>query len=192
LLKAYLKLVLILAMALLALSCASQKGSRPAASSELQPEDWRYEKDAIRLVFKADPKLNFREGVPHTLHLCIYQLRDPNAFNQLAADQEGLYLLLGCRTFDASVTSFKGESIQPGQDLTMTLDRAEGSKYVGIAAGYYQIERERTIRLVEIPIEIRSKGFFGWTKYAVPGVLNLDVGLGAQQIEKVEAIHDQK
>ena len=190
--KTYLKLVLILAMALLVLSCASQKESRSAATSELQPEDWRYEKDAIRLVFKADPKLNFREGVPHTLHLCIYQLRDPNAFNQLASDQEGLYLLLGCSTFDASVTSFKGESIQPGQDLTMTLDRAEGSKYVGIAAGYYQIERERTIRLVDIPIEIRSKGFLGWTKYAVPGVLKLDVTLGAQQIEKVEAVHDQK
>jgi type VI secretion system VasD/TssJ family lipoprotein len=191
-LKTYLKLVLILGMGLLVLSCASQKESRQPAASDLQPEEWGYEKDAVRLVFKADPKLNFREGVPHTLHLCIYQLRDPNAFNQLAADQEGLYLLLGCSTFDASVTSFKGESIQPGQVLTMTLDRAEGSKYVGIAAGYYQIERERIIRLVGIPIEIRSKGLLGWTKYAVPGVLNEEITLGAQQIEKVEAIHDQK
>ena len=190
--KTYLKLVLILGMVLLVLSCASKKDSRSTASSDLQPAEWRYEKDAIRLVFKADPKLNFRDGVPHTLHLCIYQLRDPNAFNQLAADQEGLYLLLGCSTFDASVTSFKGESIQPGQDLTMTLDRAEGSKYVGIAAGYYQIERERIIRFVEIPIEVKSKGLLGWTKYAVPGVLNLDITLGPQQIEKVEAIHDQK
>ena len=189
--KTFFKLLVILQMVLLLLSCAPRKDSRQTSAPGLQPQ-WHYEKDAIRLIFKADPKLNYHDGLPHTLHLCVYQLRDPNAFNQLAGDQEGLYLLLGCSTFDASVTGFKGLSIQPGQDLTITLDRAEGSKYVGIAAGYYQIERERMIRFMEIPIEVRRKGLLRLSKYAVPGVLNAEIALGPQQIETVEDIHDQE
>lgn len=188
----FFKVVVIFGTTLLVISCASTKDSGQPARPDLEPAQWRYEKDAVRLVFKADPKLNSRDGLPHTLHLCIYQLRDPNTFNQLAADRDGLYLLLGCSTFDASVTSFKGESIQPGQMLTFTLDRAEGSKYVGIAAGYYTVERERVVRFVEIPVEVRRKGTLGRTKYAVPGVLTLEIVLGPHQIEKVEAVHDRK
>jgi predicted component of type VI protein secretion system len=191
-LKTFFRLAVILGTVLPVLSCAPKPAHGPKAGSDLEPAQWRYEKDAIRLVFKADPKLNSHRGIPHPLHLCIYQLRDPNMFNQLAAYQDGLYLLLSCGTFDASVTGFRSESIQIGQVLTMTMDRAEGTRYVGIAAGYYQIERERIIRFMEIPVEVRSKGSLRRTKYAVPGVLNVEILLGPQQIEKIEAIHDRK
>jgi hypothetical protein len=53
-----------------------------------------------------------------------------------------------------------------------------------VAAGYYKLERDRIIRLESIPVLIKRKLFF--TKYAVPGNLNLEVSLGAHQIEKVE------
>jgi type VI secretion system VasD/TssJ family lipoprotein len=152
----------------------------------MEPEVWPYEENAIQLILRADPQLHLHNGVPHTLHLCVYQLRDPNAFNQLTEDKEGLYVLLDCRTFDASVTGFKPLIVQPGQMLSPTMNRAEGTRYLGIAAGYYNVERERIIYTTRMPVEIKRKPPLYIKKYAVPDVLKLDITLGPQQIEKVE------
>jgi len=122
------------------------------------------------------------------LSVCVYQMKDPNAFNQLGSDRNGLYVLLGCETFDPSVTSFRRITVQPKQELSITLDRAQASRYVGIAAGYYAVEREKIIRLVEIPIQVKTSGFLGRTQYAIPAPLNLNVVLGPQAIQRVEAI----
>jgi predicted component of type VI protein secretion system len=69
------------------------------AAKQLPPPQWTYEKDAIRMHIKADDKLNLDEGEAHTLLLCAYQLSDPNTFNQLSNDQDGLYKLLECSLF---------------------------------------------------------------------------------------------
>jgi type VI secretion system VasD/TssJ family lipoprotein len=157
-------------------ACASQPVSPPS--------EWRYEKVAIHLNLKADPQLNLYEGNPHTLLLCIYQLRDPNAFNQLTEDEDGLYKLLECSRFDSSVANSKRLIVHPGQDLTTDLDRAEGAKYVAIVAGYYLIQKEGMIRLYDIPWYVEKKGFIMQTKVAKPAALSIDLVLGSQQIHK--------
>jgi type VI secretion system VasD/TssJ family lipoprotein len=169
------------------LACSSVKTTPPITQAPSLHVDWAYEKDAIRLVFKGDRSLNFYKGVQHALSLCIYQLKDPNAFNQLAGDPNGISVLLGCETFDPAVTSFRRVTVQPGQDLSVSLDRAQGTRYVGLAAGFYRMERERVARLMEIPVEIRTTGWVLRDKFAVAGPLNLEVTLGPEQIDKVEA-----
>jgi type VI secretion system VasD/TssJ family lipoprotein len=186
-LKTWLKLLLVLVVVVFIFSCGSKKGSTQKSTSEIEPDEWNYQRDAIRLVLTADPQLNAHDGLPHTLHLCLYQLKDPNAFNQFSGDEDGLYLLLGCSVFDQSVTSFQRLTIQPGQQLTQSFDRAEGSRYVGIAAGYYIIEKERITRFLKIPVKIKRRGLL-FKKYGVPGELDLEITLGSQQIEKVETI----
>jgi type VI secretion system VasD/TssJ family lipoprotein len=186
-LKTWLKLVLVLVVVVFIFSCGSKKGSTQKSTSEIEPDEWNYQRDAIRLVLTADPQLNAHDGLPHTLHLCLYQLKDPNAFNQFSGDEDGLYLLLGCSVFDQTVTSFQRLTIQPGQQLTQSFDRAEGSRYVGIAAGYYIIEKERMTRFLKIPVKIKRRGVL-FRKYGVPGELDLEITLGPQQIEKIEAI----
>ena len=185
--KTWLKLVLVLVIVLFLFSCGSKKGSTKKSGTELEPEKWSYQEDAIRLVMNADPQLNAHDGLPHTLHLCLYQLQDPNAFNQLSADEDGLYLLLDCGVFDPTVTSFQRLTVQPGQQLSQSFDRAEGSRYVGIAAGYYIIEKERMTRFLKIPVKIKRRGVL-LRKYGVPGELDLEITLGPQQIEKIETI----
>ena len=165
-------------------SCSSGNESTKESKPELEPT-WSYGEDAIRLLLKSDPALNSYDGLPHTLHFCFYQLRDPNAFNQLSGDEVGLSLLLECGTFDPSVTGFKRITVQPGQDLTLTMDRAEGSRYVGLAVGYYTLEKERIVRLEKIPIQVKRKFPMVHQKYALPGILKLEVQLGSKQIEKV-------
>jgi len=136
--------------------------------------EYRYEKDAVRLHLKSDPQLNLYRGGPHTLVLCVYYLRDPNAFNQTLDEKDGLSKLLECTRLDPSVVSTKRVIVQPGQDFTEVLDRTEGARYVGVTAGYYFLERERAARLFSVPLA----GFSNQ-----PSVLNIDLYLGPQGIQ---------
>jgi len=170
------RLLSILCMcALLMTACASQPLPQP---------EWTYEKDAIQVHLKADPKLNFDDGVPHTLVLCIYQLRDPNAFNQLSEDTDGIYKLLECSLFDGSVATAKRLIVHPGQDMNVTLDRADGAKYLAVAAGYYTLQKNRMIRLYEIPVVVETMGLIKRTKLSKPGRLVIELQLGPSQINK--------
>lgn len=162
---------------MLMVSCASQPVSPPS--------EWRYEKEAVHVHLKADPQLNLYQGNPHTLLLCIYQLADPNAFNQLSQDENGLYKLLECANFDSSVANSKRLIVHPGQEMTTKLDRAEGAKYVAVVAGYYTVERKGMVRLYDIPWYVEKSGFLGQNKVAKPGPLEIDLKLGSQQIQAV-------
>jgi len=146
-----------------------------------QEAQWGYEKDAIRLRVKSDPQLNLYQRSPHTLVLCVYQLKDPNAFNQQLEEKEGLWKLLECGRFDPSVTHSKRVVIQPGQEVTELLDRPEGARYVGLVAGYYALQKERVVRLFPIPVVSEKKGNMIFLK---PGMLNIDLYMGPQEIQE--------
>jgi type VI secretion system VasD/TssJ family lipoprotein len=160
-------------MVLVLVACASQPPPLP---------DWSYAKDAIRVAMQADAKLNLDEGVPHTLLVCLYQLKEPNAFNQLAGDTDGIYKLLECSLFDPSVATAKRFIVQPGQDIDVTLDRAADARYVTVVAGYYTLEKDRMIRLYDIPVVVENKGLIRTTKLSKPGMLKIDIRLGPSQI----------
>jgi len=165
----------VLIVALVLCSCAS----KPAV---VMPPDWKYEKEAIRIHLKGDPQLNLYQGKNHTLVLCVYHLRDPNAFHQLADEKDGISKLLECGRFDPAVTYTKRLVVQPGQEVRESLDRTEGAKYVGIAAGYYLLQKERATRVFEIPVVEEKKSGAMLSK---PAVLNIDLYLGSQGIQQV-------
>lgn len=156
------------------------------AAKVLPPPQWSYEKDAIKLGIIADPLLNLDDGKAHTLHVCVYQLKDPNGFNQLANDPDGLYKLLDCGVFDQSVAASKRLIVNPGEKTTLVLDRAENAKYLAIVAGYYGLLKDRITRLVEIPVIISEEGVFAKKRKNIPGRLDVSVFLGPQQIDKIE------
>jgi type VI secretion system VasD/TssJ family lipoprotein len=141
------------------------------------PPRWEYEQDAITISLEADNQLNFRDGISHTLSVCIYQLKDPNTFHQLSDDTDGIYQLLDCSIFDASVAVTKRLIVNPNQALSVSLDRAEGAKYVAVVAGYYTIEKDKILRFYKIPV--KKKGLGG--KY-VPKKLDVRLVLGPKQI----------
>jgi type VI secretion system VasD/TssJ family lipoprotein len=165
----------LLILALLLGACAAQP---------LPPPEWGYEKDAIKIHLKADDKLNLDDGAPHTLVLCTYQLKDPNTFNQLSEDADGIYKLLECGLFDGSVATARRLIVRPGQDLSVNLDRAADAQFVALVAGYYQLQKERMIRLYDIPVVLDQSGLVRRTTIARPGPLTIDLTLGPLQIEK--------
>lgn len=160
-------------------SCASSQEVRP-------PVEWGFEREAIGLSLTGDPRLNLYQKSPHALVACIYQLRDPNAFNQLRNEPDGPERLLECSRFDQAVATARRVVIQPGQLLNDVLDRAEGARYIGFAAGYYLLDKERSVRLYPIPTREETKGFVNRTKLVKPGRVDIRLHLGPQEIQDVK------
>lgn len=169
--RKYIKIVSSLLFIFLTCSCAF----RPVNS---EPK-WRAEKNGIQLYLTADPQLHLYEGSPHTLYICIYQLTGPNAFNERIRNKEGLAELLECRLFDASVARSHSLTLYPGEERTEQLDRAEGTKYVGLVAGYYSLKKENMTRLLPVPV-VQS----GWIiRELIAGRLNENIYFGPEEIK---------
>ena len=156
------------------------------------PVEWKLEKEGIVLNLKADAGLNESEGKAHALYLVVYQLSSPNTFNQHRQNKEGLVGLLESRVFDPSVTSVKSLVIYPESDTTHRIDRAEGTMYLGIVAGYSTMDEKGITRLFEIPVTMKGKKWFINPGIPVPGKLEIDLRLGARQIENLPEHDDKK
>jgi type VI secretion system VasD/TssJ family lipoprotein len=155
------------------------------AAKQLPPPQWTYAEEAIHLNIRADKQLNLDEGASHTLVLCVYQLSDPNAFNQLSSDQAGLYTLLECSLFGGGAVAANRLILQPGETLRMKLDRAEGARYVAVVAGYAILEKHRMVKMVDIPEYIEKKGLIKRSKTRKPAVFRVDLVLGPRQITTI-------
>ena len=142
--------------------------------AKLESSKVTYKKQDLSLLIKADQKLNRFQNNAHTLFLCIYQLKDPNAFNQLAEDRDGISKLLECVRFDGSVANAKRTVVQPGQSMKDTRDRAEGVRFIGVAAGYFGSGKQKVTELA--PLSVINGDYSGNT---------IDVDLGPYEIERV-------
>ena len=157
------------------------------AAKEVPPPQWTYERDAIQMHVTTDPKLNFEDGDAHTLLLCTYQLSDPNTFNQLASEQDGIYKLLECNLFSAGAAVSKRTFLQPDQTIQLSLDRAEGARWVAVVAGYAVLNKDRISKMVEIPEVVEETGSFRKTRTRKPARLDIDLVMGPQEIVRMDA-----
>lgn len=106
----------------------------------------------LTVTISADQTLNSTQGTPHALQLCIYQLKEPNGFNQLAGQKEGVQNLLDCTPFDASVAVARRLVVQPGDRLHETGALALGARFVGISAGYFAPGSGKRLFLSPLPL----------------------------------------
>lgn len=145
-------------------SCAGAPKPDPAADPSIS---WGFGDKAVKISYQADQNLNQYDGKPHTLLVCVYQMNDPNIFNGLIKSTDGLQKLLQCSRFDPTVVRFRQVIVQPGDAKQVDLDRAEGAKWVGVVAGYYNLNSDMVTQLFEIPVvEVRKMLVF---KEPVPG-----------------------
>lgn len=168
------KLLLLFFIATLVAGCAA-KPPIPAA--------FEYGEKAVSLHLKADEQLNLFQGLSHTLLACVYQMEDPNMFRQLSDKREGLYELLRCEKFDPGVTYSQKIILQPGKDEKLTFDRAKGTRYVAVVAGYYTMDGTKMVRTFEIPITLEKESFFSRQKVERIGELAVTLEFGPQEIK---------
>ncbi|MBJ6750692.1 type VI secretion lipoprotein TssJ [Geomonas anaerohicana] len=126
----------------------------------------------IRLKVQADPQLNRYDRNSHALLLCLYQLKEPDGFRQLAQNREGVPKLLECGRFDPSVVNAQLLVVQPGQELSQSCDKGTDARYLGLATGYYSFGKRKVTELLAMPSGTADNG--------PEGLLHLD--LGAQEI----------
>jgi predicted component of type VI protein secretion system len=87
--------------------------------------------------------------------------------------------LLDCNRFDPSVSYARRLVVQPNQEMTESVDRAEGAKFVGVVAGYYTLQKAESIRSYAIPVKEHTEHA---TLVQTPAKLHIDLYLGPHGI----------
>jgi len=155
-----------------------------SCSHALKKTGWDFEKSAVRLHIKADNKLNLFNNKAHTLYVCFYQMQEITAFDKLSAEPSGIRQMLECRLFDDSMVSAHSKVIHPGEDIVLTLDRAENARHFGIVAGYSEeLNSERVVRRHRFQVKLKEEGIFQRVVKCEPCDISLEVALGPGQIE---------
>jgi hypothetical protein len=97
-------------------------------------------------------------------------------------EKGGLEKLCECTKFHPSVTNAKRFIIHPNKEYTEVLDRPANAKYVGVVAGYFQLQKENVTRQYSHPV-IEEKTWRTITQK--PGILNINLYLGPQQVNDI-------
>lgn len=162
--------------------CAGEPDPRPIIVAEAKPAlspqtiDWAYKPAAIPLHVRASPDLNLYQGKPHVLKICVYQLSETRKFDDLRQSDAGVRKLMRCEADDPSISLAQSYFIQPAMDKTIPMDRAQGAKYVGIVAGYFNMTPEQVTDIVPYPVKVNtpfSPIFFWRSDTYEPGKLTL-------------------
>ncbi len=151
----------------------------PPSPAAPPPSD--YEAKGIEIRYRADPHLNLYGDQSHTLALVVYQLSSPNMYTQLLRDEEGVRKLLQAKPFDPGVLYVNRYMIQPGEENSFFMDRAENARWIGLVAGYFELAVPRTTRLIKIPL-LPQPGES--SQISRPGALVLNLILGPQGIHR--------
>jgi type VI secretion system VasD/TssJ family lipoprotein len=157
-----------------------QSKSREEALRELT---WNYEQQGIQLNITADPMLNETGGQAHNLLLVVAQMEDPNAFSAFARDPELLTNLLLSDRAPEGILDIQRIYIEPGAQRELSIHRVQSAKYVGIAAGYAQLDPARSARLYQIGVAVNSDGWFFREHTAAPEPLAIQLRLGPVGIQ---------
>jgi len=182
--KQYPQVVCLLITVMVGFSCASkpvQVPTKPSLTTQNIP--WPHGEKAIHLDLTADTQLNVYDGNSHTLFICVYQLKNLDTFDQLTGDDDGLYKILECGLFDPSVRISKRLILNPGEHLTIPMYRDVETNYVAIIAGYFSLEKEKMVRLFDIPLVVEKTGTFSRKEITKHGNLNIELVLGPQQVD---------
>jgi type VI secretion system VasD/TssJ family lipoprotein len=179
-----------LGLGLLLASC-----SEAPAQLTVAPDGWTYGPRLVTLQLEAAEALNLDSGQAHALSIGIFQLSDPAAFSTAAASPAGASKFLDQGTdADASVVDFDRVVLQPGEKRTVYLNRAQNAQYIGIVAGYYQLNALQDVALFNIPVVPKPVGLLtkgmvavglqGADTDGVPGPLALSIGFGPDQVAR--------
>ncbi len=169
------------------------QGRGEAVEIVVPPDAWTFEKQAIHIRVLPSPSLNMYRNRAHTLMLGVFQLSDPNTFETMRSTTKGLHDLLGRETFDAGtgVLSAERRVIRPDQQKLIVLNRAEGAQYIGLAAGYFNLDPGKVSYVLKIPgVQDGKSGLGAVNPFADPppprpGRLKIWLFLDRHQIEDV-------
>lgn len=111
---------------------------------------WKKKENAISLRIESLKSLNAFDNAPKALQMKIFQLTDSKAFLQAAKSSSGLKHLLVTEQIDPAIVGMERVIVLPGVSQSISLDRQEGARYLGIVLGYASLKQEKIARLIPI------------------------------------------
>lgn len=164
--------------------CAAANSAMGGNTSKQAQADvsWDHARDGVLIEIDAADDLNRYQDAPHTLLLTVFQTADAPAFGKLAADPVQLARALESGQAGAAFVQTTRYVVMPGRRTLLALERAAQARYIGLVAGYYQLDTAGAARLFEVPLTIDSKGWVSTTYSAAPAQLAIRLQLGAQAI----------
>jgi hypothetical protein len=148
--------------------------------------EWGSGRDAISINATADRMLNRYDGLSHTVVLNVVQVAEPAPFRALVTSP-GLLQKAMFGVEAAGVLALERVVIEPGMPKTVSLDRVDRARYVGIIAAYYAGTLAHNAYLFQIGVEVKTEGIIVKTRAAKPGAVTLDVHLGAERVTYADA-----
>lgn len=137
--------------------CEAAKKVPPPPDGALKPSEvvWSQRKDGLSVTVAAADDLNFAYGSPLGITICLYQLSDMSKFTALAATFDGVRKLLegDIELLGGTALMSRVEYLQPGEKITRSFDRMEGTKYFAVAAGYAHRDPARCFAYAPFPVE---------------------------------------
>ncbi|WP_300787981.1 type VI secretion system lipoprotein TssJ [uncultured Desulfovibrio sp.] len=163
----------------------------PPAPAE-RPGDvvWGLEPGGLRCRMEASPDLNRDKDTSLGLTLCLYQLKEYDAFSNKAATADGLDELLQCRPDAAQAQSARLFQLQPGATRDVVMDRAEHARYLGVVAGYAHLHPDQCATVLPFPMHTDTEGvIFRSTVYsAAPVQVLIRLGESALSVTGAERV----
>lgn len=103
-------------------------------------------------------ELNYFQGAPSSVTVCVYQLSDRHGFDSLRDNPECMETLLACEKFDNTVVGRERVFFNPGESRNLDFERRRGVKYLAFAAGYHNSSISGSTLLVQLPpVTMRDK-----------------------------------
>ncbi len=158
------------------------------------PDGWIFEKKAMTLRVQPSNDLNIFQDRAHNILLAIFQISDPNIFNEKSSTQAGISELLTMENINAGlgIVNLKKVVIRPGKISDFMMDRSKSAQYVGFVAGYAHLIPENVAKIFEIPaIQDNKTGVDRINPLADPvpprpGRLKILLELDNSQIENIK------
>lgn len=149
--------ILCCALLLAPAACDAAKKVPPPPDGALKPSEvvWSQQKNGLSVTVAAADDLNFAYGSPLGITICLYQLSDMSKFTALASTFDGVRKLLegDIELLGGTALMSRVEYIQPGEKITRSFDRMEGTKYFAVAAGYAHRDPARCSAYAPFPVE---------------------------------------
>lgn len=139
-----------------------------ACSGSTPPPEpiWAMAEKGIELTFHADPSVNFYDGQPHTIAVCVFQLDDSNAYQKMLTYPSGVQKLLSGGTDLPANLAVDRFYLEPGATRQKVYDRAAGAKWVVIVAGYFSAPPEKAAVTKKIDFVV-ERSWLSFDKQAV-------------------------
>lgn len=140
---------------------------------------------AITLHVSSDPQLNAWDDISNSCSLLILQSPEKKTLQELMNNPVLIKQFFSSVGKADGILKVDKYTAMPGQELSLHIDRSEGTKYVGIIAGYYPFPGKQHMSLLEIPVEITEDGWWNKTWHASLTHLVKKIYLGKESIKVI-------